>query len=93
MKSKSKRTAHRRNKAPLDTCAEQLLLDEKQAAKLLGVAPVTMQRYRVNGDGPVFVKLSPRCVRYTREALLAYANARTFKSTSAADVALAQAGA
>lgn len=91
--TKTKHPAHGRNKAPLHghaIPAEQHLLDEKQAAKLLGLAPVTMQRARVRGDGPAFVKLGPRCIRYTHAALTAYANARTFRSTSEADVALAR---
>ena len=58
------------------------LIDEKPAAEFLDVAPRTLQKWRQTGDGPEFVRLSARCIRYTRALLRAYAEARIRKSTS-----------
>jgi Helix-turn-helix domain len=39
-------------------------LDESQAAALLGVTVRSLQKWRLTGDGPPFVRMSSRCVRY-----------------------------
>ena len=41
-----------------------VLLKESQAALILGVSPRAMQKWRSNGRGPVFVRISARCIRY-----------------------------
>ena len=41
-----------------------VLMNEQQAAQRLNVAVKTLQKWRVVGGGPRFVKLG-RCVRYT----------------------------
>jgi hypothetical protein len=48
------------------------LLNEKQAAEYLGVTPRYLQYKRINGGGPPFIRLSHRCVRYQRQALVEY---------------------
>lgn len=53
------------------------LLDEKQAAERLGLQRKTLQRWRWRGEGPPFVKLSARAVRYSPEALDAFVTGRT----------------
>ena len=58
------------------------LIDEKPAADFLDVKPRTMQKWRQTGEGPEYVRLSARCIRYTRALLRAYAEARIRKSTS-----------
>lgn len=40
------------------------LLTEKEVAKLLGMTPRFLQARRVRGDGPPFVRISSRAVRY-----------------------------
>lgn len=41
-----------------------LHIDEKRAAELLGLSPGTLQKYRVQGGGPEFVKIGKKAVRY-----------------------------
>ena len=52
----------------------QPLLDETQAAELLGISARTLQRWRRTGGGPVFVRLGGS-VRYPRFGLERFAQA------------------
>jgi hypothetical protein len=45
------------------------LVDECEAARWLGVQPGTLQRWRWEGRGPVFVRVGRRAVRYEPRAL------------------------
>ncbi len=58
------------------------LVDEKVAAAFLGLTVRTVQGLRQRGDGPRFIRISSRCIRYTRTLLKAYADARMRSSTS-----------
>ena len=40
------------------------LLNEREAAKLLGVSVQLLRKWRVNGGGPAHIKLQ-KCVRYS----------------------------
>lgn len=51
---------------------DQRLLCEKEAAQVLGVAPSTLNFWRVQGRGPAFIRLSARCVRYRISDLAQY---------------------
>lgn len=51
------------------TTAVELLLNVKAAAKLLGIAPRTLEVWRRAGHGPPFVRLGPRAIRYRHEAI------------------------
>lgn len=57
------------------------LLEEEAAAPLIGWSVSTLQKKRVAGDGPPYVKLG-RSVRYRPEDLEAYVVERTISSTS-----------
>ena len=59
------------------------LLNEEGAARFLGVSIRFLQKHRCQGDGPVFCKLSSRCIRYRRRDLATYAEAHTKTSTAA----------
>ena len=59
---------------------ERNYLSTREAAHYLGLAPRTLNRYRVSGDGPVFHRFGGR-VRYRREDLDAWAAARRRVST------------
>ena len=54
--------------------------------RMAHVAPRTLQRKRLDGTGPMFVKLGRR-VLYRRRHVLAWIEANTHDSTSAATVA------
>ena len=58
------------------------LLDETQAAVLLGVSPRALQAWRQRGGGPRFVRISSRCIRYRRRDLLMWSEERLARSTS-----------
>lgn len=53
-----------------------MYLDTKQAAKHLNVSPQFLEKARHFGDGPAYHALTSRCIRYTRDDLDAYAEAR-----------------
>ena len=58
-----------------------VLLTTRQAAERLGLSPRTLERYRVTGDGPEFVKMG-HAVRYVAGKLNEWIEARTRRSTS-----------
>jgi predicted DNA-binding transcriptional regulator AlpA len=59
------------------------ILSTEQAALHLCLAVSTLEKMRVRGDGPVFVKLGPRRVAYARADLDAWLASRPrFTSTS-----------
>jgi hypothetical protein len=60
----------------------KILVDEREAADLIGLTPRFLQVRRQNGDGPPFVRVSSRCVRYRPEDLRAWAADRLRTSTS-----------
>ena len=58
------------------------LIDERVAGSFLDLTHRTMQLMRQRGDGPRFVRLSARCIRYRRADLKAWADERLRSSTS-----------
>ena len=58
------------------------LIDEKAAADFLDVTVRFLQGRRQRGGGPQFIRISSRCIRYTRALLKSYTDARMRKSTS-----------
>ena len=60
---------------------EGILLNTEQAAKRFGLSPRTLERYRVTGEGPEYVKLG-HAVRYSVSALNRWLKGRTRRSTS-----------
>jgi predicted DNA-binding transcriptional regulator AlpA len=61
-----------------------LVLTEDEAAKLLRLSVRTMQRLRVDGDGPRFVMLTSRRIGYAIGDLQAWVHARSVASTGEA---------
>jgi hypothetical protein len=55
-----------------------------EAAHVIGVSPVTLQRWRTLGVGPAFHRVGPRCVRYAPAAIAAWLG-QSVASTTAAD--------
>ncbi|MBT6406763.1 MAG: helix-turn-helix domain-containing protein [Rhodospirillaceae bacterium] len=56
------------------------LMDENAVAEMLGVSCSKLQKLRLTGDGPPFVKIG-RHVRYRPKALDQYIEEHTRKST------------
>ena len=56
-----------------------MYLDTRQAASHLNVSPQFLEKARHFGDGPQYHALTPRCIRYRRDDLDAWAakNRRT----------------
>lgn len=48
------------------------LINEHEAARLLGYTVRALQNWRVRGGGPAFIKVSSRSVRYCRRDLIAW---------------------
>jgi excisionase family DNA binding protein len=57
------------------------LLDQREAAKLLRLSERTLERLRLQGGGPLYVKAG-RAVRYREADLKAWIDARVVNSTS-----------
>ena len=58
------------------------LLNENRAAAFLGVSARALQKWRVLGSGPQFVRISARCIRYRPSDLALWAEDRLRQSTS-----------
>lgn len=57
-------------------------LTTKEAAARVRLSPATLERMRVRGDGPPFLKLSQKRILYDNEQLDAWVRGQSFKSTS-----------
>jgi predicted DNA-binding transcriptional regulator AlpA len=64
-----------------------ITLTAGEAAKVLGLAPSTLAKLRLSGNGPVYCKLGRRVV-YRQRDLEAWLESRTARNTSDADVRL-----
>lgn len=62
-------------------CLNQLLT-ESEAAGYLNLSKNTLRRWRVIGNGPVFVKISEGAIRYDQGDLVNWSNSRKVSSTS-----------
>jgi len=58
------------------------LIDERTAADFLGLCDRSLQNFRQRGDGPKYIRISSRCIRYRRTDLARFADERVRKNTS-----------
>jgi predicted DNA-binding transcriptional regulator AlpA len=72
--------AIRNDTAPSD--AASTLRNEVQAAAFLGVSPRALQKWRVTGQGPQYLRLSSRCIRYSQAELDRWIEARLCRATA-----------
>ena len=63
------------------TITQTDLLATREAAALVGLSPRTLERYRVTGEGPRFLKLGRRVV-YPRLELDSWLSTKVRRSTS-----------
>jgi Helix-turn-helix domain len=68
-----RKTVELRNEALNET------LNEGQAARLMGLKSHTLRKWRQLGIGPDFIRLSGRCIRYTRKDILTFLESRRVK--------------
>ena len=61
-----------------------VLIRQEEAATILGVTPRTLEAWRYRGEGPPWVRISGRCVRYRKSDLLAFIEERVKSSASEA---------
>lgn len=59
-----------------------IYLRTPEAASRIGLAASTLEKMRVRGDGPSYLRLTPRRVVYAVDILDAWARSREFNSTS-----------
>ena len=69
--------------ATMSLAQTSAFLTQGEAAALLRLSGRTLERHRLSGTGPVFVRLGRRIV-YRSQDLMAWAEANTFRSTSEA---------
>lgn len=62
--------------------SSEVLLTVEDAAARLKISKHTLNRWRVTGEGPPFIKYGPRLVRYEEPVLEEWARKRTRGSTS-----------
>ncbi len=55
------------------------LINEQEAARKMGVKPITLQLWRLAGKGPRYVRLGTRTIRYRPEDIAAWIDARTME--------------
>ena len=60
---------------------DQLVRQEEAAARL-SVSPRCMENWRHRGEGPKFVRISARCIRYRKSDLTLFIEERLRTSTS-----------
>jgi predicted DNA-binding transcriptional regulator AlpA len=68
---------------PASAKTSEILLTEGQFSDRYQIPQRTLQRWRSSGDGPLFVRIGPRCVRYRQSDIEAWANSRTFAHRAA----------
>ena len=62
--------------------APSVLRNEVQAAQFLGVSPRALQKWRVTGQGPQFLRLSARCIRYSQSELIRWTESHACHATA-----------
>lgn len=58
------------------------LLDTKSVAEWLGVSPQFLEKGRVQGYGPTYIRLGPKRIRYRRLDVLSWLEQRRHASVS-----------
>jgi len=56
--------------------------NEAQTARLLGLSRKTLQKFRLTGEGPRYIRVSARCVRYRIADIHTWQESKLVSSTS-----------
>jgi predicted DNA-binding transcriptional regulator AlpA len=62
--------------------SETMYLRAGDAAKRIGLSPSTLVKMRMRGDGPPFIRLTPRRIVYAPEALEDFVRKRQYTRTA-----------
>jgi len=73
------------NEHEFDTKLEELLTT-KQAANIFGLTKKCLEKWRGDGNGPKFIKISGRCIRYCPSHILDFLESRLRTNTSQQEV-------
>lgn len=79
---KSKTNSARAANYPKPGVAPQRLLNTREVAELTGLAPSTLEKRRLAGQKPHFIKLGPRRVGYDPADIQAWIEEQRRSSTS-----------
>jgi predicted DNA-binding transcriptional regulator AlpA len=60
---------------------DERLVSAKEAARILGVHPNTLCKWRIYGRGPQFIKVGRR-IRYSTNKISTWMSERTYSNTS-----------
>ncbi|MEW8645222.1 MAG: helix-turn-helix domain-containing protein [Candidatus Thiodiazotropha endolucinida] len=52
-----------------------------EAAKFLSITPRTLEQMRQHGTGPLYVRFTPKCIRYRVKDLIEYQEANLKRNT------------
>jgi excisionase family DNA binding protein len=69
--------------SPAVGSASPRLFNERQVADLLGVTTRTLQRWRISGEGPAWVRIGVRLIRYAETDVAAWKERRTYAHRAA----------
>lgn len=64
------------------TRADDALLSQKRVATMLSVSPRALEAWRIRGEGPAFIRISKRCIRYRRADVEAWLASREHQPTA-----------
>ncbi|QXM25477.1 helix-turn-helix domain-containing protein [Elioraea tepida] len=59
------------------------LLSSDEVAEILGVSLRTLERMRIDGQGPAYVRLSPRRIAYAERDVIEWIERRRHRSRAA----------
>ena len=66
------------------------LLNTNETAAWLGVAPITLRIWRSRGEGPPFIRVSRRGIRYQRKSVVEFLRERTCRFAGEHDAEAAE---
>lgn len=64
-----------------EVISNKIMLTEEDLSEYWGIKQHTLRKWRINGKGPIYLKIGGR-VMYPRKAIQEYEANRTFRSTS-----------
>lgn len=60
-----------------------VLLTSEEVSEMLSISPRTLEGWRTSGEGPKYIRIGGRAVRYRLEDIQAWVDANTHQHTAA----------